>query len=502
MSQINYDYAAQGPVLEAYILCRARVSFIMGPLGSGKTNASCWKLFNLMCDQRPNRSGVRKTRFLAVRNTYPDLMSTTVKDWLEMFGDLGKFVQGGLEPPTHTIRCQIEDGTTVEAELIFMALDRDEHVKKLRGTQITGAWLNEVKELPKAVVDMIDLRHGRYPSLDDGGPSWHGMIGDTNAPDSDHWYYQMAEVDKPAGRLPDWEFFRQPGGLIRDGLDDNRRVKWLPNPLAENMAVLDQLSPGYYLRGMQSKSDDWIATNLANEYGYVSSGRPVYTGYVDPVHCQAFELMPSTSPIYVGMDFGLTPAAIFAARTPSGRWLKHQEIVTEDCTIRAFAGLVKDKLETDYQAFELGGIWGDPAGDGRFAGDGDTAIQICKAAGLPAKIAPSNDPTLRIESVAQGFTRMIDGLPGMLIHPQCVTLRKAYAGGYCFERVQAVGDLRWKDQPKKNRFSHIADADQYVMLGAGEGRIVTRVPKIQRPGFEGQRRARVASGMNTNPFGD
>ncbi len=36
------------------------------------------------------------------------------------------------------------------------------------------------------------------------------MLGDTNAPDEDHWYYRLAEETRPEG----WEFFRQPGGLL------------------------------------------------------------------------------------------------------------------------------------------------------------------------------------------------------------------------------------------------------------------------------------------------
>ena len=59
--------------------------FIMGPLGSGKTYASLIKLMRWMQIQEPNPQGVRPTRFLAIRNTYPDLMGTTVKDFQAMF---------------------------------------------------------------------------------------------------------------------------------------------------------------------------------------------------------------------------------------------------------------------------------------------------------------------------------------------------------------------------------------------------------------------------------
>jgi hypothetical protein len=42
-----------------------------------------------------------------------------------------------------------------------------------------------------------------------GGTGWSGIIADTNPPDSDHWWYKLAEEDNPVG----WRFFKQPGGL-------------------------------------------------------------------------------------------------------------------------------------------------------------------------------------------------------------------------------------------------------------------------------------------------
>lgn len=264
-SVLNIKMKPQGAVLRDYMNSRARCSFIMGALGSGKTYQSCQKILMLMTEQAPNAQGIRKSRWYAIRNTFPDLMSTTVKDWLDLFGSLGTFKGGGAEPPSHKLDFALPDGTIVQSELVFQALDREDSIKKLRGSQVTGFWLNEIKELRKPIIDMADLRHGRYPSAMDGGPTWHGMIGDTNAPEHGHWYYNLAENDKPDG----WEFFRQPGGVIRDGKHPDGRAKWRQNLLAEN---LNNLPEGYYSRGMAGKSDEWIATNLANEYGSFIEG--------------------------------------------------------------------------------------------------------------------------------------------------------------------------------------------------------------------------------------
>ena len=53
MSQIEYNLMPQGQVLQDFADCRARNSFIMGPLGSGKTVQCILKLFDLMCEQEP-----------------------------------------------------------------------------------------------------------------------------------------------------------------------------------------------------------------------------------------------------------------------------------------------------------------------------------------------------------------------------------------------------------------------------------------------------------------
>jgi hypothetical protein len=455
MPTIEFAYAPQGPTLERYILSEAQRTFIMGPLGSAKTNASCWKLFRHMRAQAPDRDGVRKTRWVAVRNTYPDLLGTTAKDWLDMFEHLGKFTKGSLEPPTHKLNFELEDGTRVESELVFLALDREEHVRKLRGLQVTGAWPNEVKELPFAVISMLDLRIGRYPK--EVAPTWYGIFGDTNAPDNDHWYHRLAEEERPEG----WVFLRQPGGVIRDTL----KSPWRENPAAENLC---NLPPGYYLKGTQGKTEDWIKVNLGNEYGFVADGMPVYPGYVDSVHCAEFEFVKERG-LYIGLDFGLTPAAIFGQPTLSGRWLWRRELVTEDTGVIRFARELKRFLGEHFPGWPIRRITGDPAGDQRQAGDNEerTVFQLLKAEDIVAEPAHTNDFSVRTEAVSAALTRMIDGEPGFLLHPDCKVTRKGMQGGYCFKRVAVAGD-RFRNEPDKNRFSHPCEAGQYLMLGAGE----------------------------------
>lgn len=400
--------------------------------------------------------------------TYPDLFSTTIKDWLDLFGDLGHFKQGSKEPPTHYLDYELEDGTIVKSEAIFLALDRPDHVKKLRGAQATWFWLNEVKELMKPVVDMADLRHGRYPSKMDGGPTWHGMIGDTNAPDDSHWYYMLAEEDKPE----DWEFFRQPGGLMKvaDGV-------YQENPEAENV---NNLPEGYYIKGRQGKSADWIDVNLCNEYGSVITGKPVHPEYVDSVHCAdaVIEYDPKL-PLIIGHDFGRTPAAAILQKNAM-RYVAIDEFVTQNMSAAVYGPNLKIYLDTFYPGCTVEG-WGDPAGDAKGQATDDTPILVLNASGIPCSPTFTNKTIIRRAAVANPLTRLaMDGKPALLISPKCKIIRKGLKGGFCYRRLQIGGTEQYTEEPDKNDYSHPVEALEYALVGAGEGQEAIAPPTTKK----------------------
>ena len=107
-------------------------------------------------------------------------------------------------------------------------------------------------------------------------------------------------------------------------------------------------------------------------------------------------------------------------------------------------------------------------------------IRDSRGRGINARPAPSNDVTLRLESVKATLSRMIDGDSGILIAPKCTNLIKGFDGGYHYRRLQVSGE-RYDERPSKNRFSHIHDALQYMLLGAGEGRSLTIGAKTSKP---------------------
>ena len=113
--------------------------------------------------------------------------------------------------------------------------------------------------------------------------------------------------------------------------------------------------------------------------------------------------------------------------------------------------------------------WCDPAAGARVATDERSWVEVVSAVtGIAFRPAPSNALSLRLEAVRQPMARLIDGRPGLLVSPTCKVLRRGFNSAYKFKRVFVGGSVvRYMDQPEKNEASHVQDALQYAMLGAG-----------------------------------
>ena len=485
-AEAGVHYYPPGPVATAFLKSDAFVAGIRGPIGSGKSTAAVMKLIRNAQKQKPLRDGWRRRRTAIIRNTYPELKTTTIKTWHQWVpSSVGNWRDSG--PPTHHI---VDQNAKLDWEIMFIALDRPDDVRKLLSLELSDAWINEARSVPKAILDGLTGRVGRFPPRDgEFGCTDPQILMDTNPSDTDHWWYALAEKDtsneknrqiqedmaaieeelRRVGALRQdqklFEFFAQPGGEA---------------PNAENT---DHLPPGYYLKAKAGKDPEWIKVYVNGDYGFVLDGKPVYPEYRDSIHAREFNPI-KTLPLHIGMDFGLTPAAVFGQQMPNGQWRKCSEVVTDNMGIVRFAQEIKRHIAELYQGFTIASITGDPAGMARDTEE-RTVFQLLAAHGVEARPAKSNSPTLRIEAVRDPMKRLIDGEPGMLIHAtRCQTLRKAYAGGYHYKRVQVSGSERYQDEPVKDMHSHVADADQYLMLGGGEGKAIIRAEiPVNRPAF-------------------
>lgn len=409
--------------------------------------------------------------------TYGELKSTTIPSWIKWFGENRKIGFGPIvyDTPIRQIITIEYPKNPVHLEVWFMAADRPDHAKKFKSLEATFIWINEACELPWALVETLDGRHGRYPDVDQkpdnvplaNWPTWHGIIADTNPPPTRNWWYQKAEVERPDG----WEFFTQPGGLE----DATENIVKLPGGRA------------YYTRLMSGKSQDWIDQYINNQYGRSLAGLPIYKGYwndrlhVSPVPLKTYNGIP----LRISFDFGLTPACAIGQMSPRGQVRILRELCATDMGLERFAAdIVVPYLRNEFPGIKIISR-GDPGGAQRAQTDEKTCMDILAAAGIPTEPAPTNLLTPRLTAVRRPLSRLVDGEPGFLLDPSCVMLREGFNGGYHFRQLKVAGDPRYEEEPDKNEYSHIHDALQYLCLDLAVDLMKPNVSKPRSSGYRG-----------------
>lgn len=475
ITNLDLDFS-NSPVVWKFLNDNSFVRSLMGPVGGGKSYACAAEIFLRALKQPPSpKDNIRYSRGVVIRNSYPELRTTTIKTWLELFPENRWGAMRWSPPLTHHLKLPAKgDIPGVDLEVIFLALDQPKDVRKLLSLELSFAWVNEARELPLAVIQGLTHRVGRFPTKSNGGCPWRGIIMDTNGPDDDSWYYRLAEKEPIRGKFP-WTFFKQPGGMLetnesKDAIKAAGRY-WKANPNAENVDNLPNL---YYEQQLGGKSLDWLRVYVGGNYGFVKEGKSVWEEYIDSDMMDEHIEIDRSLPIQIGLDFGLTPAAVFGQRYASGKWHILHEIVTEDMGLERFAQMLLYELNTRFEKMEPI-IWGDPAGQKRDEIFEVTSFDHLRSLGLNARPTASNDFKVRREAGAAPMIRLVDGKPALRVHRDCKRLRKALNGGYHFKRVGISGSQdRFRDVPNKDQHSHIGDSYAYLLLGGGEHKRLVR----------------------------
>lgn len=493
MTELNLTWQAPGPVTAAFMASRANVQILNGPIGSGKTTACLMKAIRQAGAQAPSttrteRFGgrarrVRRFKLCVVRDTYRQLWGTTMQSWFKRIPrEVGEFTGASNAPANHRISFALSDGTMCEFTADFLAIGEHAVEDVLRGYEPTAFYLNEADLLAKEVLTYAQGRVGRFPDMSEGGPSWSGVLLDCNAPELQSWLYQdifTATPDELAAMGV--ALFRQPSGLA---------------PEAENLA---NLPADYYANQVRLAPEWYIERMVKNRPGYSRAGKPVYPDFNDTRHVAGGELSPLKGlPLILGLDAGMSPAAVFGQRRPNGQWLILDEIASEPGTgpIRFAADLAR-RLRERFPGFDLDSIiaYADPSaqwGADTRAGEKSWIQIVAAKAAIRIRPAPTNKPIPRWEAVRLPLTRLIDGEPGLLLAPRCKVLRAGFNSDYRFRKLQGIEE-RYDEVADKNPASHPHDALQYLLSGGGENAEVHRRAGERRQQAARQHRQPVAA---------
>lgn len=433
------------------------LQYIEGPVGSGKSTGCMMEVLMRAMRQQPDEQHIRRSRWVFVRNTYPELKTTTIKTWQQ-------WVPNSIAPIVYsmpilcTFKQKMADGTSVHLEVYFMALDTAEDVAKLLSLELTGAYVNEAREIPVEIIDGLLERIDRYPETkkDEAGNKLFGatepgIICDSNPPRTTHWCYtKFEEGDVPKG----WKKYKQPPAVYWDG------EGWMINPDAEN---LSHLSDNYYIRQM-AKSEEAIRVNLAGEYGMTRRGKPVFSKFSEMKHVSKEIILPRRgTSILLGVDFGLTPACIIAQLNFKGLVLLDELPATDESLEDFLDGYILPLLRSKYNGYTIVAS-GDPAGGQRSGLTKMTAIQMMTMRGIKTYPALTNKFSTRKEAVDYFLGRD----EGFVISPHLTHTREVMGAGYVWKETKnSQGKVL--DTADKNEFSHMADAIQYLALYARYG---------------------------------
>lgn len=414
----------------------AQIRCIVGPVGSGKTTAAAWDICYFLPHMFLEQHGIKRTKWVVVRNTYTELRDTTQETLFEWF-PWGQRLKQANEYMLH-----YPNGIAVL--ILFRSCDRPQDIKKFKSLEITGYWIDESVEVAEEVKNMLKTRIGRYPKK---CPARFG-IETTNPPDIEHPLYSMFKWNvPPPGPVPSGEPLKKHVGF------------W--QPPRENEA---NLRPGYYddLIADYRDSPDWALMYVDGKPGFIVEGKPVYNNFKRKHHVALESLAWSMGKLYLGWDnTGLCPACVVVHVPTPMRPQVLREYWSDKMGIVDFTRYVIAQLNMDFPGHPSVDHWADPAGATRFSkkeGGYTSNEELMAGEGVAVQASEQNFKA-RVESVDQSLAR-IDGL---LIDPSCTRLINGFVGGYCYPKNAAIMG-EYMENVLKNRYSHVHDALQYVMV--------------------------------------
>jgi hypothetical protein len=448
MTDIVYD---PPDTINAFIKdCREAELFydwIVGPVGSGKTTGIFMKLIRMAKLQEPGPDGIRRTRAVIVRNTLPQLRDTTLSSWNYWFkdGQAGKWSQTDWK---FTLRFG-----DVECEVLFRPLDRPEDISRVLSLEVTFAIIDEFVEIPRAIVDALSARCGRYPSSVMGGCTNWGMWGSSNPSTEDNWWFDY--LHDPAVHI-------QPG----EGEDRGRNARYFlqPSGFSEEAENVDHLPGGsaYYTNQAKGKSDAWVKQFLCAEWGYSISGKPVVPTLKPELHLSKKRLQYNPHlPLVGGFDPGVRNSAMILGQEDlDGRLIVLGEVICQGLGAERFVQeKLRPYLKQNFPEAQLI-VAPDPAAASKTPTDERTVVDVLKKY-FPCKYETNNRLPLRLDAIEHFTTRLVEGKPALIIDEKmCPILVRALKGGwrYTLDKNEQVKGA----EPEKNQYSHPGDAFGYL----------------------------------------
>jgi len=448
LHEVNFEVIAS---LDEFFYSNKFISLAVGPVGSTKTTAGIMKILHHAAMMAPCKDGKRRSRCIWVRNTREQLRDTSIPDFLKWIPD---GVMGSFLKTEYKFVVSVGE---IECEVLFRGLDDANDVRRLLSLQASFIIFDEFREIHPDIYNAAQGRVGRYPDkmmngvgcvTDEGKPNAH-IWGMTNPPDMDTFWETL--LTEPPDNV---HVTIQPSGLSPEA----DWTRFLPDDYYDNLA--------------QGKTEDWIDVYINAKFGKSLSGQPVFRSFDRSVHCAEKQIRPlfSDNPLIIGVDAGLTPAAVLGEVAYDGRLVIYDAKISDGMGALRFVREVIKPLLVNKFPSRRAVVVIDPAAFQRVQTDERTVADIWRNEGFMVKPAKTNSVAARIAAVDKYLTRVIDGKYGLVLDPvDASPLVMALAGKYRY-KINTKG-VRDENPEKSHPWSDVADAFQYLCLHADGGEV-------------------------------
>lgn len=485
-----------GPISDEFLLSRAFLKVIIGPVGSAKTMTALRALRRVGMRQGGRRdvNGVlrRKARVGVIRETYPNIEKNTLPSWFRIHPETdGHFTWKA--PFTHKLTLILgqdeygQPNDVCDFEIEFRAIGDRSVEEACRGWEVVAVMIDEADLQPPDLLAFLSGRVGRSSDLDPALVVDQQIILSLNAPYMDNWIYGLAiernlgEMLDPSllealGDRPLMEVFIQPGGR---------------SPGAEN---LHNLPKGYYAiqAALNKHRPDYVARMIDNKFVPMQHGQPVNPQFDYARHVRPLEFDPRRM-LVVGFDQGLFASAVAGQRTVEGHLRSLREAVSfleAGKTLRkigptAFGQMVRAMMAEHFPDVEPERVRfiGDPAAwraKDNEDHDRDWVRAFEKALGHPARKAKTNKLSLRHEAVWKAHAEH----DGYAVDPACKHLIRGHLGGYRYRDAEMganKSETRGHLEVADTIYTHVCDAEQYLAVEGDH--VISDIRGRPRSGF-------------------
>jgi hypothetical protein len=457
--------------------------WIIGPVGSGKTTGIFFKLIYMAKLQAPSPDGIRRTRAVVVRNTMPQLKDTTLVSWNYWFKD-GQAGKWNATDKIFTLRYG-----DVECQVLFRPLDTPDDVARVLSLEINFAILDEFVEIPKAIIDALSARVGRYKQPDGTPVTIWGMWGSSNPSTEDNWWYDYLHSDAVLkwDRDPDVMARDRDAHILKYGAAPNTIYFHQPSGFAHDAENVENLpgQRGYYLNAAKGKTDAWVKQFIEAQWGFSISGQPVVPDFQEEYHVAKRPLQWNRfDKLIISLDPGITGSALlFGQEDYDGHLCIFKELVQEGYGAqRLIEQRLLPVLNKDFRGADFI-IVPDPAAANRTQTDEGSVVQVFRRYfGNDRVDCESNNRfPLRLNAIEHYISR----IGAVQIDKQgCPTLIRALKGGWRYT-ADIKKDILKGAEPDKNPFSHVGDAFGYLCRYFHRGVLrVERYGKSAKGGFK------------------